>query len=281
MNLPNLAAQKLIRRTCMLLVFLTLASAAYAGEPTCGLTVASIVSRPTVASATDVTQCGVAELEYGVERQWLGAGATRSDFSGGVRFGLAPNLDFHWFAGNYISLTDPSGHRTGYGDNWMGLKYRFLPQTKHRPSMGVFYQVKAPTGDLNLGSSGKVDHQFAVLVSKDIPHVHWDFNVTPQLIGRVGASGFDKNVGLAWASWIPVNKRLTLVVEPYGFTALNEATPGFASAMAGFSFQAHRRLYLDTGFDAGVSHFAPHKRVYGGVTYAVGNAYTGLRQQRN
>ncbi len=27
--------------------------------------------------------------------------------------------------------------------------------------------------------------------------------------------------------------------------------------MAGLSIQAHRQLYFDTGFDAGVSHFAP------------------------
>ena len=33
----------------------------------------SVPSRPTVTSATDTTQCGVAEVEYGLERQWPGS----------------------------------------------------------------------------------------------------------------------------------------------------------------------------------------------------------------
>jgi len=266
----------------VILLLCCLAVSVKAQESPCGnATAASVVSRPAIASATDVTQCGVAELEYGVERQWVGASSQRTDFSGGVRFGLAPNLDFHWFAGNFLSVTDTAGNRTGYGDNWLGLKYRFLPQTKRRPSFGLLYQVKAPTGDLLLGSTGKVDHQFAALLSKDIKKFHFDFNVIPQLIGRTGASGFDHNVGYAWATWLPVTKRLTLVMEPYGFTSLNDTTPGFASAMAGFSFRAHRQVYLDTGFDAGISHFAPHKRVYVGVTYAIGNIYSWIRPSQS
>lgn len=242
--------------------------------------VASIPSRPTVANATDVTQCGIAELEYGLERQWPGGGAHRSDFSGGMRFGLTPNLDFHWFAGNYIGVKDSDGERNGYGDNWFGLKYRFLLQTKHRPSLGIWYSTKTPTGDLDVGSSGEVDHQFAFLISKDVHRVHWDFNVIPQMLKRAGGSGFDHNVGFAWATWLPVTKRLTLVSEPYGLTAVNADTPGYASVMTGASFRAHRRLYLDGGTDLGASRAAPVVRVFGGVTYAIGNVYTWLLPER-
>lgn len=38
--------------------------------PCISSSVISVPSRPTVASATDTTQCGVVELEYGLERQW-------------------------------------------------------------------------------------------------------------------------------------------------------------------------------------------------------------------
>jgi Putative MetA-pathway of phenol degradation len=258
-----------------------LAAVAGAQESPCFNPVASsVVSRPTVASATDPTQCGVAELEYGLERQWPGGGAHRSDFSGGLRFGLLPNLDFHWYATDFLSLVDASGKRTGYGDNWFGLKWRLLKQGKRRPSFGFLYEAKAPTGDLELGYSGKVDQQFAFLVSKDVfPRLHWDFNVIPERIGRPDGTGADTNVGFAWASWITTTKRLTLILEPYGFNTLNSACPGFASVMAGGSFQAHRQLYFDAGVDVGVSHFAPRKRVFVGVTYAIGNVYYWLRPQ--
>ena len=219
-------------------------------------------------------------MEYGVERQWPGGGAHRSDFSGGLRFGLAPNLDLHWFAGDYISLVDANGQHTGFGDNWFGVKYRFLPQGKRYPSFGLLYSLKAPTGEFALGSSGKSDHSFAVLASKDLKPFHFDFNVIPQLVGRPAAAGFDHNVGLAWAVWLPVSKRWTLIAEPYGFTELNHATPGFASLMGGTSWQAHPRLYLDAGIDIGTTHLAPRKRVFGGFTFAASNLYAWMQPQR-
>lgn len=262
-------------------ILLLLTTVAVCQDSVCRSTqTASIPSRPTIASATDTTQCGVVELEYGLERQWLDAGARHSDFSGGIRFGLTPKLDLHWFAGNFHSFTDATGTRSGYGDNWFGLKYRLTGQTAHRPSLGLLYQAKAPTGDGQLGCSGKVDHAFAFLVSKDVKPFHFDFNLIPQLIANPSSTGFDHNFGFAWATWLPVTKRLTLVAEPYGFTALNEATAGFSSVMAGSSFRAHQRLYLDAGIDFGASQWAPQKRVFGGITYAVSNVYTWLRPRQ-
>jgi hypothetical protein len=92
----------------------------------------SIPSRPTVTSATDTTACGVAELEYGLERQWPGGGANRDDLSGGLRFGLTPKLDFHWFSSDFVHLMNREGDRTGYGDNWLPAckagRLRFWPR---------------------------------------------------------------------------------------------------------------------------------------------------------
>ena len=240
--------------------------------------VASVPGRPTVANGTDPTQCGVVELEYGLERQWPGSGAHHSDLAGGIRFGLTPDLDFHWFAGDVVSLVDEDGSRTGYGDNWVGLKYRFLVQGKHRPSMGAMYQVKLPTEDLKLGESGQIDHSFLLLVGRDIHQLHCDFNVIPQLLGRSGG-GFDSNVGLAWATSMSIYRWLSLVAEPYGYTAANDRTQGFASVMAGAALRPHPRLYLDAGVDVGTTQSAPRKRVYCGVTYAIGNVYAWLKAQ--
>src|SRR6202162_5586118 len=131
-------------RPCFLLTFVvTFLGAAMtvaqetssSAENTCtSSSVISVPSRPTVANATDTTQCGVVELEYGLERQWPGGGANRDALSGGLRFGLPPKLDFHWSSSEFVHLMNGGGNRTGYGDNWLGLKYRFLGQTKHRPA---------------------------------------------------------------------------------------------------------------------------------------------------
>jgi Putative MetA-pathway of phenol degradation len=239
---------------------------------------ASVPSRPTVANATDTTPCGVVELEYGLERQWPGGGANRDDLSGGLRFGLTPKLDFHWSSSEFVHLMNADGDRTGYGDNWLGLKYRFVGQAKHRPGLGVFYDAKVPSASVALGlGSGKVDHSISFLASKDVSKVHFDFNVIELLAGRPTATGFDHNTGFALATWVPVTKRLTGVVEPYGYTSLNQLTPGFASAMVGFNYKVQPRVYLDGGLDMGVTHDAPHKRVFVGVTYALANVYSWIK----
>jgi hypothetical protein len=222
----------------------------------------------------------VVELEYGLERQWPGSGANRDDLSGGLRLGLTDNLDLHWSSGVFVHLMNGDGNRTGYGDNWLGLRYRFLKQTKYRPSLGLFYEVKIPSANAVLGlGSGEVDHSLSFLASKDSGKLHFDFNLIELLAGRPTAPGIDHDTGFALATWYPLTRRLNVVVEPYGYTLLNQSSPAFASTMLGFNYRVQPRLYLDTGLDVGVTHEAPQKRVYLGITYAVGNVFSWIKSQ--
>jgi hypothetical protein len=239
----------------------------------------SIPGRPALANATDTTACGVVEMEYGVERQWPGQGANRDDLTGGLRLGLTRSLDFHWASSDFLHVMDGEGNRTGFGDTWMALKYRFLVQTKNRPSLGVYYAVKAPTASTTLGlGSGRVDHSISILASKDYHRLHFDLNAIELVAGRLGASGFDSDTGFALASWLTVTKRFNLIVEPYGYTRLNAANPSFTSMNMGFNYRVGPRLYLDSGMDFGVTRAAPSQRLYLGVTYALGNAYSWLKR---
>ena len=243
--------------------------------------IVSIPSRPTVSNGADTTQCGVLEAEFAFERQWPGGGAHRDDLSGGLRLGLTPHLDFHWASGDFWNIVDEDGERTGFGDTWLGVKYHFLAQTKHRPSLGVFYQAKVPTAAENKGmGSGEFDHAISILVSKDISRFHFDFNVTPLLAGRHGATGIDHNTGMALSFSVPLTRRLGVVGEAYGSTLLNSQTPPFASTMVGFTYQADPRLVFDTGIDVGATACAPRKRVYVGATYALANLYSVLRSNK-
>jgi hypothetical protein len=220
----------------------------------------------------------VVEAEYGFERQWPGGGAHRDDFSGGLRLGLTPHLDFHWASGDFYNIVDEAGTRTGFGDTWLGLKYHFLAQTRLRPSLGIFYQAKVPTADVTKEiGSGEVDHAISFLVSKDISRFHFDFNLSPLLAGRHGSPGVDHNTGLALSFSVPLTRRLSLVGEGYGYTSLNDQTPAIASVMAGATYQLHPRLVLDAGIDTGATPAAPPERVYVGVTYAMANLYSLLR----
>jgi hypothetical protein len=240
--------------------------------------VISVPSRPTVSNGAETTQCGVLETEYGLEREWPTDAKYRDDLSGGLRFGLTPEVDLHWASADFARLGDAGGSRTGFADTWLGVKYHFLDHSKMLPDFGLFYQVKIPAGD-GLGlSSGKVDHSFSFLVSRDVKPVHLDFNIIGLLAGRPVGGGFDHDTGFALSGSVPLVHTLSLVAEGYGSTFLNLENPAFASTMLGFTYQINPRLIIDTGIDVGVTHDAPHKRVYVGVTYAIANVYRWVRQ---
>lgn len=238
--------------------------------------VVSRPGRPAQSNGADTTQCGVLELEYGTERSWT-TGSRGSAISGGLRFGITSDLDFHWSAGDFLRFSDADGDRSGYGDNWLGFSYRYLKQTETRPSLGVIYMAKIPTGDPDqeLGS-GEVDHSLLFLVSKDIRGVHVDVNVGPQWIGAPRSSS-DHNLAFSMAASFPLTKRLTMVLESYGETRTNAEASAYASLMAGCSLQVHPRLYLDGGFDNGINSAAPGKRMFAGITVALANFYTWMQ----
>ena len=47
--------------------------------------------------------------------------------------------------------------------------------------------------------------------------------------------------------------------------------------MIGFNYKVQPRFYLDTGIDFGSTDFAPRKRIFVGVTYAIANLYSWVR----
>ncbi|HZP63664.1 MAG TPA: transporter [Terriglobales bacterium] len=237
-------------------------------------TLASVPSRPTVSNGADTTQCGVMEVEYGFDHQWTQGNAHVNDLAGGLRVGILPNLDFHWTSTSFLNIMDQDGNRTGFGDTWVGVKYHFISQTRHLPAVGVFYQSKLPSASASdeLGS-GQVDHSLSLLFSKDVSRLHFDFNVIPYLAGRPTAPGCDHNTGFALSGSMPITRRLSLVGEGYGYTALNSASPAFASTMIGTTYQVEPRLIFDGGVDLGVSAQAPRARLYVGLTYAIANVY--------
>ncbi len=240
--------------------------------------IVSVPSRPTITDSTDTTQCGVVEVEFGLERQWPGAGANHDDLSGGLRLGLTHSMDMTWSSGTFVHIMDGDGDRTGFGDNWLGLRYRFIRQKKRRPSFGLFYEAKIPSANAGLGlGSGAVDHSLSFLISKDLHQLHIDFNVIQLLDGRRAMPGFDHGTGLALAPSLPITRHLTVVAEPYGYTALNASNPAFASVMGGITYQVKSRLFLDGGLDGGLTRYAPHKRVFVGVTYAIANFYSWFK----
>lgn len=236
-------------------------------------------NRPTVSNPAHVTQFGVLELEYGLDRTWPEEGIRQTSANGLLKFGLLCDVEFRWNTTSFLSQSDAAGTHTTFGDNWLGTEIRFHRQTKWLPTMAVSYSFKIPsaTTDNGLGS-GHVDHSFTFGASETVAHFTFDFNFTEFLIGK--PSGFDRDQQIALAFSRVIYKRLQFAGEFYGQTELNHETPGFASSLWAVTFAISPRLVIDGGFEAGLTSGGPHRHAFGGITCSIANLYPGWRRRQ-
>ncbi len=236
-------------------------------------------NRPTVANPADITQYGVLELEYGADHLWL-EDSSRSTSAGGLlKFGMLCDVELRWNTTSFLSLTDSSGTRRGFGDNWIGSQVRFYRQTPRVPSLAFTYAVKIPSASeqKNLGS-GQVDHSFTFLASKDIAKIHFDFNATEFLIGRPNQSGLGRMQQYNLAMSRDIKAGFQFTSEFYGNTRLDQNTPGFASSLWALTYTVVPRLVIDGGFEAGLGSGGPHRHAFAGATYSIANLYPGFKR---
>lgn len=242
--------------------------------------IAANPNRPTVSNPAHITQYGVLELEYGLDRFWLEENIRQTSGSGLLKFGLLCDVELRWNTTSFLSQTDTTGTHTGFGDNWLGAQIRFHRQTKKLPTMAFNYSLKVPSTSIEKGlGSGRVDHSFTVAVSESIAHFNLDFNLTQYLIGRPNASRFDENRLMALAFSHVIHGGFQFDGEFYGQTELNKETPGFASSLWALTYTVVPRLVLDGGFEAGLSPGGPHRHAFFGATYSIANLYLGRRQK--
>lgn len=267
---------------CMFIAAIAPASAQWFGKQT-GCYADSIVAnpnRPTVANPADITQYGVLELEYGWDRSWPQPGVHQTSLGGLLKFGLLCDVELRWNTASFVSQANDGAARRGIGDNWIGPQIRIHHQTRSVPALAFAYAVKVPSASSEKGlGTGRVDHSLTFLASKDVSHVHFDFNVTQFWIGRQNTHGFDLNDQLNLAYSFPVHGPLQFTGEFYGDTELNHATPGFASSLWALTYAVRPRLVIDGGFEAGITSGGPHRHAFAGLTYSIANLYPGWRHR--
>ena len=239
-------------------------------------------NRPTVANPADISQYGVLELEYGWDQPAENDGSQAKNLGGLLKFGLLCDIELRWVTTSYQALTQDRVTSRGIGDNSLGPQIRFYRQTNRVPSMAFGYSVKMPSADAHNGlGSGRVDHSFTFLASKDIAHFHFDFNFNQFLIGRQNASGFDQNQELDLAFSHYIYRKLQVTGEFYGDNRLNKTTPEFASTLWALTYTITPRLVIDGGFEVGLTSWGPNLHAFAGATYSIANLYPGWRRRES
>lgn len=68
-----------------------------------------------------------------------------------VNYGALPNVQVHLIAPMAYSQPNGAPSNYGYGDTELGVKFRFVQETKSRPMVGTFPLVEINTGSVNRG----------------------------------------------------------------------------------------------------------------------------------
>ncbi len=239
------------------LAYSSLAMAQWMGKQT-GCYPDAIVAnpnRPTVANPADITQYGVLELEYGWDTAWPQGMANQNSFGGLLKFGLLCDVEVRWNTTSFLSQADASGTHSGVGDNWIGPQVRLYEQTRRVPTLSFSYAIKLPSASQKNG-------------------------LGTFLIGRENLNGFDRNYQLNLAFSHPLHGRLQFTGEFYGDTRLDRTTPGFISSLWALTYTVTPRLVFDGGFEAGLTSGGPHRHVFVGATYSIGELYPGWQKRR-
>jgi hypothetical protein len=229
--------------------------------------VAANATRPPWDYAASTTQCGVIESDFGWLGQPMGSGVNQQMVVSSMRYGLTPRLDLRWGLTNRIWQDgSASASLQGVGDQWLGGRYRFQEQGRVMPAMAFLYAGKVPTANPAKGfGSGFADHQFVLIVSRDLGRNHFDFNTVGTLAG--GAQGHDgaAQFGLAWTR--PVTKKLSGILESYG--GGQPGTPDrFGAVFAGATFVVRPQLVIDGAYTRTYTTGSPREQVLFGITYA-------------
>ncbi len=242
-------------------------------------TVAASPSQPTITDSPDTIAPGVGEAEYGWQRAWFGDG-TRASSSGVLyKFGVFCNFEFRTYFTPWETASGPGqSAASGIGDTWMTGQYRFHPQTRNLPALSIQYTLKQPTANSQDGlGSGLRDQIIAISAGKDYKQTSFNFETKYMLFGQSDNQPISRYQEYSLNATHALIRHFSLTGEVYADTHSSTNNPGLVSTLWSIGYSPNARMVFDAGIDVGLTHGAPDKRVFAGVSYAIGDFYKALR----
>ena len=167
-----------------------------------------------------------------------------------VNYGVVPNVQLHLIAPMTYSRATFGSMQYGYGDTELGVKWRFVPENAHRPMVGIFPLIEAPTGDAGRGlGSGQSAFYLPLWIQKS-----WGSWST------YGGGGYWHTPGtglkdygfLGWQIQRNVTKKLSIGAEMFYTTSMivgGSARTGFNIGSV-YDFDEGHHLMFSAGDDA-------------------------------
>ena len=147
-------------------------------------------------------------------------------------WGIFPNTQLHIVAplaaimpSNNVNYA-PSGvgpNAFGVGDLEIGVKYRWIKETKYRPMIGTFTMIEAPTGNYNVGLGiGKAWYKLPVWVQKSWGPWTAYGGVGEEIVPQTDYKNFTYT---GWLIQRDIGKKWTLGTEVFSHGAEGLAAP--------------------------------------------------------
>jgi len=233
-----------------------------------------VPSRPTVSNPAEFQKPGVLQLEYGYNANFHATGVSvQQDTPLALRFAVNRRLLLELDADSPFSQTSGGIRTTGAGDTQLGIQVVLQHESESRPGVAIAYFVKLPTASSTKGlGSGRVDHAWTGLVSKDVRGTTIDFNFSYVLAGRTSSSGHVSSGQAALALSRSVSKRFGIQGEISG-SSRQDLQLGSLFALGAVTLQVNRRLVLDTGTRFGLTSDAPKVGIFAGFTVGIADLY--------
>ena len=232
---------------------------------------AATPQRPSISADTSTTAPGTFELEAGGQ---IDPHDSR-EIPLTLKWGMSEDAELFvgWSPYQQEDRTGPDA--SGIGDTLVGLRYRFLEETKAVPSAAVQLMTKLPTGDENDGlSTGETDFLAAAIFTKEVGRVSTTFFYQLGILGDPDDSDTDIEHTFALDGSFPLgdewafNAELAAVETPEH--DLNEIF-----TTVGFSWAVSPDLVLDAGVVVGLNDDAQDFQVVFGFTKNFGGPGLG------
>lgn len=233
-------------------------------------------SRPSVANPAEIHKAGVLQLEYGYDANFRSRELrTEQTAPLALRFAASSRLLVELDLDTFKSETDAETRerQTGVGDTRIGVQVVALKDTEQHPALAFAYYLKLPTASEEKGlGSGRYDHKFMFLLSKQVGGFDLDFNGAYLNHGREDGEGRESGGQGAFSFQREFENKFGFTGEVSG-QSLDEVQPRGVYALAALTRKVNRRLQLDGGVRFGLTPDAPRVGVFAGMTVGVADFF--------
>jgi hypothetical protein len=225
--------------------------------------ITAVPNRPTFSTTAESVQCGVLEIEYGME-----AADSHQNINGLIKFGVLKNLELRFANNPFVRDAGAAGG----GDSGAGFKYRIISQAGPLPTFSILYTASLPT---STGPSGiaELGHSVDLLFSKDFGKHHIDFNEGVHFLGRSGVGGFDRAYFTTFDYGHALAGKWGGTIEVAGFSRVNADNPATMTILLAATYNVSSRFVLDVGEYTAAYGNLPRVTFFAGLTYSIADLY--------